>query len=168
MNPDRKKYVAKEFLQKFRELSADKADFASKMTAFRESDLEIRREVATGLLAIATDRAEDAFQRRFALMVLASMIRTFQLMNDGETEDRLDDLVDHPLSDRNRQDANADSNADADIRYGALLALIGVNRHRGLQKLELLLQSCTDSAFAEQLCRMRARFSSGHPDGSQS
>jgi len=169
MNADRRKYVGREFLQRFCAASEERDNFEVALDEFRHSALEMRKDVASGLLSIATDRSENAFQRGFALCALAVMIRTCELVGDEEVEEQLDSLVDRPGFERSAEGLSTDDAAAWQIRYRALMAMIGVNRRSGLQKLDHLLGIYGDSEHGQQLRELRDRFSndSGGKGGSE-
>ncbi len=164
MNSERLKYVGREFLKRYGAASENRLVFDANLNEFRNSELAMRREVGHGLLSIATDYSENPHQRAFSLCVLATMVQICGLVGDEDVESQLEKLVNHPVPENPHPGQCLNEGNAGQIRYRALLAMMGVHREAGLNKLDQLLGLDSKSQFAQRLRELRDRCANNNGD----
>jgi hypothetical protein len=166
MNEDRKKYIGKEFLRQMKLLSSAPDEFEEALKSFSASEAQNRFCIASGLLAVGADPTESAFQRSFALAMLATIINVCGLRSQDGFEQELDQIVGDPaqeydrLHQKDRVYANELYEANLwRIKVSALIALTAVNRGLGMKRIEDFIGFYGDSQYGLELREIRAHIS---------
>jgi len=159
---ERKKRVAREFIQQMRSRSSDIESFKATVREFASNSSENRVAVAMSLLAIGADPSERAFDRNFALAQLGLFARTCGLRNDEHLQKHLSDIIDgwgSNLPDKTfpTPEGYGASSVDSQAApWGALSALGAVNRRLGLVKCDHLIKLYGESEAGRQVSKIRA------------
>jgi hypothetical protein len=159
MDANRRKYVAREFLRRFCGASEERNGFDAGLTEFRNSTLEMRRDVAEGLLSISHDVSESLFDRGFALCVLGMMARICGVVGEEEFERQILEIIECPFSQAGGSNGRTPEPAVWQMRVRGIIALLGVNRTAGLEKIDALLRLRPKAQYALELRRLRDQFS---------
>jgi hypothetical protein len=158
MNNDRRKYVWRELDQRLRNAWRDREKFATMLQEFRKSPIEMRRDVAAGVLAVASDRSEQLFNRWTCLQFLLMNLSAFDLGGDANSRECLEEIIDDPLLDCV---APAGGSNDSGSQQSGCCPL-GASRTekgmRGLSNLGELIASCGDSELGRDLRQLREQF----------
>jgi hypothetical protein len=151
MSSNEKKVVGKQFIQKLLANCKNEASFNKILEDYLKGSPDNRLAVAMSLLEIGADLTESAFNRNFALSQLATFVGSSSMQNNVDVQKQLISILNGWIFDVPEQHCSTPP-------FGALLALLNVNKKIGLEKCDSVIKYYGESESAFRIRKLRDCF----------